>query len=196
MASRTFKIVLNKNYGQFKLSKFAEIILDIMGHKNYLTLPRHHPDLVNVIETIGDSANNGTCIPVIYKIDVNIYCIIKNFRGKEKIITPSDVKWIDNPNYHSPIIFNTKIGGKYKLSNEAYNKYEELTGIKLDFPPPRHDINFIKVCSELAEKCNVEYLSELSYIYLNSFYYLIVEFNDGTETEVVPSNVIRIQFII
>ena len=99
MVSRTFKIVLNKNYGQFKLSKFAKIILDIMGHKNYLTLPRH-------------------------------------------------------------------------------------------------DINFIKVCSELAEKCNVEYLSELSYIYLNSFYYLIVEFNDGTETEVVPSNVIRIQFII
>ena len=194
MASRTFKIVINKNYGEFKLSKFAEIILDIMGHKDYLKLPRHHPDLVKVIETLGYNANHGNCIPEINKIDVNIYCIVKNFRGKEKIITPSDIEWIENPKYYSPIIFNTKIGGKYEISDEAYDKYEELTGIELDFPPPRHDINFIKVCAELGKKCSIEYLSELSYLYINSFYYLIVEFNDGTETVVVPANIRWTQF--
>lgn len=53
------------------------------------------------------------------------------------------MEWLDNLKYYLPIIFNTKIGGKYEISDETYNKYEELTGIDLDFHPPRHDINFI-----------------------------------------------------
>lgn len=57
MASRTFNIIINKNYGELKLSKFDEIILDIVGHKDYLTLLTHHLDLIKVIETFGYNAN-------------------------------------------------------------------------------------------------------------------------------------------
>lgn len=53
-----FKVVYNDCYGGFGLSAKAESILKDLGHEDTYYIPRHHPDLIYVVELLGQEANS------------------------------------------------------------------------------------------------------------------------------------------
>lgn len=103
------KIVISTCYGGFGLSEAALIILRGIGVMRYegdydtpglyceYSIPRHHPDLVRVVELLGEKEASGRfaelCIKEIngdeYRID--------EYDGLESIVTPQDTDygWIN-----------------------------------------------------------------------------------------------------
>ena len=53
------KVVINKSIGGFGLSEKAVKILEAKGHDpwDFRTLNRDHPDLIEIVETLGDEAS-------------------------------------------------------------------------------------------------------------------------------------------
>lgn len=103
------KVVINRCYGGFRLSEEAERLYierkrakgeeietfdyedDGVEHISCYDLKRHDPDLVAVVEELGDDAN-GTCSKLqIVEIESKIYRI-SEYDGMERVITP-DTNW-------------------------------------------------------------------------------------------------------
>lgn len=103
------KIVISTCYGGFGLSEAALIILRGIGVMRYdgdydtpglydeYSIPRHHPDLVRVIELLGEKEASGRFAELcIVEIDGDKYHI-NEYDGYESIVTPQDIghSWIN-----------------------------------------------------------------------------------------------------
>lgn len=99
------KVVYNKSYGGFGLSEKADAWLQargffykkINGHFEEVDeIPRHHPLLVECVETLGKEANGQYANLQITEVSGKYF--IDEYDGKEKVITPEVVeKWWINP---------------------------------------------------------------------------------------------------
>jgi len=89
------KIVINDCYGGFDLSEDAIIWLKNNGLSDIQIdeIPRHHPLLVECVETLGEKANGMFSNLVVKVIVGNIYRI-DNYDGLETIIQPYEDNWI------------------------------------------------------------------------------------------------------
>lgn len=91
------KVVYNACFGGFSISPEAIQWLENKGIKtNYVAtnIDRHDPLLVQCIEELGENANGEFSELDIELIDSDRYAILEN-GGKEQIITPTRVKWIN-----------------------------------------------------------------------------------------------------
>lgn len=96
------KVVINTCYGGFGLSAFAVDKMEERGYKvdryefgSFLddNIPRHNPDLIAVVEELGEDANGFCAELTIVEFDGNVYRI-DEYDGYESVITPEDQKWI------------------------------------------------------------------------------------------------------
>ena len=105
-----FKIVVNKCFGGFGVSQQAvEWLLahganpkDVRMQDSGLTdskwvytvctMSRHHPLLVQMVETLGESADGGSASLMVLEIDQPMYRI-DEYDGRESIEEPSHVQW-------------------------------------------------------------------------------------------------------
>jgi hypothetical protein len=91
------KVVFNGRYGGFGLSEKAEKMLAKLKHVSEVDtyeIPRHDPDLVKVVEELGDEAN-GYCANLrIKEIKGNKY-IIDDYDGLERVLEPDDIDWVE-----------------------------------------------------------------------------------------------------
>lgn len=102
-----YKVVINNCYGGFGLSRKAvEMLQDLKhenGDKNFIysqfsdTLPRHDPDLVKVVETLGKEANGSFANLEVEEIYSRLYKI-DEYDGLERIdeINDSDIRIIQD----------------------------------------------------------------------------------------------------
>lgn len=103
------KIVVNKCYGGFSISKEAALwLLDhgfedesLVGQLNntgwdsfYPDIARHHPLLIQCVEELEDNANGCQSNLKIEEINSDFY-IINNYDGYESIRTIDDIDWIN-----------------------------------------------------------------------------------------------------
>jgi hypothetical protein len=92
------KVVLNNCYGGFRLSEEAvswlrerlpqDVEVDEWG---WIGMTRHHPLLVEVVETLGEEANEFVSELVVVEIKDDRY-LIEEYDGMESIVTPSTLK--------------------------------------------------------------------------------------------------------
>lgn len=92
------KVVYNNCFGGFGLSKKAQELYRDFSGKDFVEFecPRHDPNLVMVVEQLGELANDefGYSKLKIAEIEGNKY-LIKEYDGNEKVIEPKDLKWIE-----------------------------------------------------------------------------------------------------
>jgi hypothetical protein len=88
------KVVYRSELGVYILSKKAvslgKELLPQFDWSNYEILPRHHPVLVQIVETLGEDAGYDLCIK---EIDEDSYYIY-SYDGKETVLTPKSTPWI------------------------------------------------------------------------------------------------------
>lgn len=117
------KIVLNKCYGGFSLSREAVLLArEISGNPEwggscikgdvyyddcserhveidndygyiYDEVSRHDPVLVQVVETLGRQASGDLAELVVHQIKGSLYKI-DEYDGMERVVEPSDINWI------------------------------------------------------------------------------------------------------
>ena len=110
-----YKVVYNRSFGGFSISrKCAEFMAD-RGHKEamsllhedttdpfgdedeyfhgYIGCPRHDSLLVMAVESLGDAAYGGCADLGIVELRGNKY-IINEYDGRESVQEPSDIHWI------------------------------------------------------------------------------------------------------
>ena len=88
------KIVYNACYGGFGLSDEAEELLKERTGKNLDEIERHDPELVKVVEELGDRVNDKFSKLAIWEIPDDETYIIREYDGYEYIVTRSEVdKW-------------------------------------------------------------------------------------------------------
>lgn len=95
-----YKVVINRCYGGFRLSKEASEILreqgiDIDPCYGYLPddVPRHDKRLVEVVEKLGDNASGRFSELKAVEIDSPMYRI-SEYDGMENVETPSSLDWV------------------------------------------------------------------------------------------------------
>ena len=93
------KVVINTCWGGFGLSEAAEAryneIAAERGQSEFESvydLPRHCPILVEVVEELGDAANDDFAELRIVEISGNRYKI-REYDGAESIETPETIRW-------------------------------------------------------------------------------------------------------
>lgn len=82
------KVVYNTCYGGFGLSEKA---LDILGKEYYYDIPRHDPDLVAVVEMLGEKANSRYASLAIAEVKGPYR--IREYDGLEWVETPDNIEW-------------------------------------------------------------------------------------------------------
>ena len=88
------KIVRNACYGGFGFSNYAKLWFEVRGVNNPYSLPRHHPLLVECVETLGKEVNSRNSALVVET--VNQFYRLEENDGYEKLITPEDKQeWVD-----------------------------------------------------------------------------------------------------
>lgn len=91
------KIVINSCYGIFNLSIDAlQWLKDVyeLTDKEFVSLQRHDPRLIECVETLGSEANGPFSELTVIKIPRNKYKI-EEYDGLESIVTPEmDNDWI------------------------------------------------------------------------------------------------------
>ena len=88
------KIVRNACHGGFGFSDYAKLWFEVRGVKNPYSLPRHHPLLVECVETLGKKANSRNSELVIE--EVKQFYRLEESNGYETVITPEDKQdWVD-----------------------------------------------------------------------------------------------------
>lgn len=90
------KVVRNACYGGFGLSNYAKLWMQTKGITvNPESLPRHHPLLVECVETLGKEANGKSASLVVEQINRQYY--LEYDDGYEHLITPEDdpPNWVD-----------------------------------------------------------------------------------------------------
>lgn len=90
------KVVYNDCFGGFGLSTKAQELYKEFSGKDFVDFecPRHDPNLVMVVEQLGVLANDQFSNLKIAEIKGNKY-LIKEYDGKESVIEPKDLKWIE-----------------------------------------------------------------------------------------------------
>ena len=87
------KIVINCCYGGYGLSTEALQWLGVVqGWERQV--PRHHPLLVECVETLGEAANGRFANLKVVTIEGSKY-IVEEYDGFESVRTPETMKWID-----------------------------------------------------------------------------------------------------
>ena len=69
---------------------FNHITEDSLGGGYIVTLPRHHPELVKVIEVHGSMAGQGDCCPMVIDVPLGGYIIYRS--GNLEFICDPDTK--------------------------------------------------------------------------------------------------------
>ena len=102
------KVAFNKCYGGFSLSdKAVSMLNDMKGLKGEDRLSthsygypdnnkghyRHDPDLIRVIEQLGEQAN-GRCSQIQIREIQGVRYIIVEYDGIETVLEPKDIDWI------------------------------------------------------------------------------------------------------
>jgi hypothetical protein len=94
------KVVYNRCFGGFSLSKRAVDVLverGAIGKAEYdfgcHGISRHHPELVRVVEELGDAANAPYAKLAIEEIEGDRYRIVE-CDGNESVVTPNEREWI------------------------------------------------------------------------------------------------------
>jgi len=89
------KVVYNQCYGSFNLSERAKSWLSERGlnFQFALDIPRHHPLLVQCVESL-KSESNGESSDLKIK-EVEKFYIIFEYDGYESVIAPESIEWID-----------------------------------------------------------------------------------------------------
>lgn len=92
------KVVINKCFGGFSLSKKAKEILLNKGYEHndieFDNIPRHNKDLVEIVETLKLEASGEYSKLVIETIPENKYYIVE-YDGNEEIFYPEMNEWIN-----------------------------------------------------------------------------------------------------
>ena len=108
------KVVINKCYGGFSLSRMAaerlletgfededlkrQLLGNIRDIDSYRPhIPRHHPLLVQVVEELGENASGSYANLQVVSIDEDFYQI-DEYDGWETIETPNSQIWINCKN--------------------------------------------------------------------------------------------------
>lgn len=73
------KVVINTRYGGFGLSKKAEAMLGT----HPLDVERDNPDLVNIVETLGEDADGGYSHLKVIEIPDGVEWVIQEYDGLE-----------------------------------------------------------------------------------------------------------------
>jgi hypothetical protein len=102
----SYKVVYNRSYGGFSISNVALELLKQRGinTNTYCTnIPRHHPELVAIVEILGRMANSDN-----NELEVKTVSgpyIIDEYDGLESVLQKQDIKWIDptNNDVQSPL---------------------------------------------------------------------------------------------
>jgi len=97
------KVVINKCFGGFRLSekaanKLNEIKNDKVcdtkyGYLNEKIVFRHDPDLIKIVEELGDEASGEYANIVVMQIKGNKY-FIREYDGAETLYTPETTDWV------------------------------------------------------------------------------------------------------
>jgi hypothetical protein len=148
-----YKVVINCSYGTFDLSWVAIRWLLDNGYtderlgkddvrddmkKSYIerTIPRHHPLLVECIETLGRRASGAGSILVVREINTDLYHI-EELNGFETLTTPTTQRWISCKGREYNIepgeaFMITKLPGtKYRVTLRA--KSNEAIGVGVQY---------------------------------------------------------------
>lgn len=92
------KVVLNKCFGGFSFSEAAEKRLaELKGVEEPVYargVSRHDPDLVQVVEEMGDAADGDFASLAIVETDSDRYRI-HNYDGMESLETPETIDWVE-----------------------------------------------------------------------------------------------------
>lgn len=105
---KTIKLVINEGYGGFRLSKKAEemflkilsnekrrFFVDQEGYFDDSKVPRHMPELVLVVEKLGEKAASGDWSDlVVVELETEKYQIAE-YDGWEYILTPQTMEWVE-----------------------------------------------------------------------------------------------------
>lgn len=93
------KVVYNRCFGGFSLSAAAEELLvarGVIGSCGYglgaRGISRHHPELVRVVEELGDAANGAHARLDIAEIEGDRYRI-DEYDGMESVVVPNEEEW-------------------------------------------------------------------------------------------------------
>lgn len=95
------KVVINQGT-EFGLSRRAEDLLEKQVGKTlewsfdvFHYIPRHHPDLIAVVETLGIKVNSSrkNCDLRIITVQGDKYKIVYDRHGRERIMTPKTADW-------------------------------------------------------------------------------------------------------
>lgn len=89
------KIVRNTCYGGYGFSNYAKLWFEVRGVKDPYSLPRHHPLLVECVETLGKEVNSRNSDLVIEEVK-QLYRL-DEYDGYETVITPENNQpvWVD-----------------------------------------------------------------------------------------------------
>lgn len=94
----TRKVVINRCFGGFGLSKKALNLLKqkkgTQGELYPWDICRWDPDLVSVVEELGEEANDSCAELVIVEVPMGKKFIIDEYDGSERISFADDVEWI------------------------------------------------------------------------------------------------------
>lgn len=99
------KVVINKKYGGFVLSdKAIEMLAERKGmtfsevedllYPGEHSIERHDPDLVAVVETLGNEANHEIFSDLEVVSIFGQQYLINEYDGRESINTPETIPWI------------------------------------------------------------------------------------------------------
>ena len=101
------KIIINRCFGGFALSDAAKIILCGLGILHYeddydekpgmyheYNIPRHHPDLVRVVELLGPKEAGGNYTKLVVHTLYGDRYQISDYDGQESVVEPETQDWI------------------------------------------------------------------------------------------------------
>jgi hypothetical protein len=89
-------VVINRQFGGFGLSKRALAMFNAITGKKVAwadDIPRHHPALIYVVETLGRAANGSSAKLLVVPVSGGKY-IINEYDGMENVRTPGSIDWI------------------------------------------------------------------------------------------------------
>lgn len=87
------KVVYNSRYGGFSLSLLAKEWMRKRGVPDEFNLPRHHPLLVECVETLGMEASGARAALYIIEVPGNQYAITEH-DGAEHVECPEEYGWM------------------------------------------------------------------------------------------------------
>lgn len=89
-----YKVVYNGSPGKYHLSGVALRLLRDRGFEG-VVLPRHHPELVRVVEELGGAANGSHGVALQIAEVQGPYLFHVDDSGEEEVLEPGDLPWVD-----------------------------------------------------------------------------------------------------